>query len=269
MVTLQGLDSAAVVVCDHVEGVVSAPQGPFHGPLAHGFACGAHIPVHVSGPWNALDDPVRDYQENRETLADSWGVETAADWSRQVDYLLAGQNIGTGGGRRAERAPQMLRQQGHYDLLTWQNAVGNWARRQRNSRPRSTSMVALAGVITRYESRFRTDGLLPQNGMVTSVFGYDFGRAVNMARWGFGGRFCDYPTAERIVLRAGELCRQHYTSWADFSAGYALGRVIRFDEEQYGHMYVSVRGPAPPADDRPDQSVVARAVRIGCASWDD
>lgn len=234
------LHSGGVVVCDHVEGVVSAPQGPFWGPLAHGFACGAHIPVHVSSPWNALDDPVRDYAENRESLADSWGVTTAADWSRQVEYLLGGMNIGPEVDAVLNVRRVLLRHQGHYDLLTWENAVANWARRHGGD---VDEMVRLAGVVTRYESRFRTDGLLPHDGIVTSVFGYDFGRAVNMARWGFGGRFCDYPTAERIVLRAGELCRQHYTSWGDFSAGYALGRVIRFDEERYGHMYVSVLGP--------------------------
>lgn len=223
-----------------MEGVVSAPQGPYFGPLAHGFACGAHVPVHVSSPWNALDDPVRDYQGDRETLADSWGVETAEDWSRQVDYLLAGLNVGTEADAVLTVRRTLLRQQGHFDLVTWQNAVGALARVQR--RP-ADGLVELAAVITRYESRFRTDGLLPPDGIVTSVFGYDFGRAVNLARWGFGGRFCDYGTAERIVLRAGELCRQHYSSWADLSAGYALGRVIRFDEEQYGHLYLSVLGP--------------------------
>lgn len=232
-----------MVVCDHVEGVVSAPHGPFHGPLAHGFACGAHIPVHVSSPWNALDDPVHDYERIRETLADSWGVETAEDWGQQVDYLLGGLNIGTETDAVLNVRRTLLRQQGHYDVQTWETATANWARWQRKEPTSVDELVALAGVITRYESRFRTDGLLPHNGVVSSVFGYDFGRAVNMARWGFGGRFCDYPTAERIVLRAGELCRQHYASWPDFSAGYALGRVIRFDEEQYGHMYVSVRGP--------------------------
>jgi hypothetical protein len=58
-------------------------------------------------------------------------------------------------------------------------------------RGRGRRRAGLAAVITRYESRFRADGLLPPNGIVTSVFGYDFGRAVNMARWGFGGRFCE------------------------------------------------------------------------------
>ncbi len=206
----------------------------------------AAVGVHVLPEQRDLDDPVRDYTENRESLADSWGVTTAEDWSRQVDYLLGGMNIGPEVDAVLNVRRTLLRRQGHYDLLTWQNAVGGWARQQRGEPAEVDEMVHLAGVITRYESRFRTDGLLPHDGIVTSVFGYDFGRAVNMARWGFGGRFCDYATAERIVLRAGELCRRHYTSWTDFSAGYALGRVIRFDEEKYGHMYVSVLGPHRP-----------------------
>jgi hypothetical protein len=220
-----------VVVCEHVEGVVSAPRGPFFGPLAHGFACGAHLPVHVSSPWNAMDDPVRDYRRDRERLADDWGVETEDDWARQVDYLLAGLNTGPEVDAVLAVRRALLRRQGHYDLSTWQGAVGG------------AEGAALAGVITRYESRFRTDGLLPPDGVVTSVAGYDLGRAVTMARWGVGARFCDHATAERIVLRVGELCRRHYSSWADLSAGYALGRVVLLDEERYGHRYASVLGP--------------------------
>jgi hypothetical protein len=230
-----------VVVCEHVEGVVSSPAGPYFGPLAHGFACGAHIPVHVSSPWNALDDPVRDYQENRESLADGWGVGTAEEWAKQVEVLLAGRNVGTEIDAVLNVRRQLVRQDGHYDLPTWRTAVENWAGWQKVEEVEE--LVASVDVITRYEARFQADGILPPNGIVSSVFGYDFGRAVNMARWGYGGRFCDQRTAESIVLRAGELCRQHYTSWPDFSAGYALGRVIRFDNETYGHMYVSVRGP--------------------------
>ena len=98
-------------------------------------------------------------------------------------------------------------------------------------------------MITRYEARFRADGLLPLNGIVNSVLGYDFGRAVNMARWGFGAGFCDARAAESVVLRAGQLTRQYYATWSDFGAGYALGRVLRFDNEEYGHMYDSVLGP--------------------------
>jgi hypothetical protein len=53
----------------------------------------------------------------------------------------------------------------------------------------------------------------------------------------------DHRTAESVVLRASQLCRQHYASWEEFSCGYALGRVLRFDNGEYGHMYESVLGP--------------------------
>lgn len=230
----------AVVVCDHVEGLVATPAGPFYGPLAHGFACGAHIPVHISSPWNALNDPVRDYDEDRAALADSWGVTTEEGWRRQVDYLLAGLNVGLEIDGVLKLRGRLLHQHGTCDPTVWRDAVRSWARGQRGD---PDELVGLVGVITRYEARFRADGVLPPHGMVNSVLGYDFGRAVNLARRGHGGRFCDYRTAEAVVLRAGDLCRRTYTSWADFSAGYALGRVIRFDNEEFGHMYVSVRGP--------------------------
>jgi hypothetical protein len=230
-----------VVVCDHVAGVVSAPPGPYYGPLAHGFACGAHLAVHVSGPWNALGDPVRDHERDRGSLADGWGVETAEDWSRQVGYLFAGLNVGTEVDAVLDVRRTLLRGQGHFDLPVWQDAVAAWARRRR-APAEVGALVETAAAVTRIESRFRTDGLLPPEGIVTSAFGYDFGRAVTMARWGHGARFCDRQAAERIVLRAGELCRRHYTSWADFSAGYALGRVVRLGEERYDHRYASVLG---------------------------
>jgi hypothetical protein len=125
----------------------------------------------------------------------------------------------------------------------WRHSINEWGQWRSVATEQLQDFAACAGVITRYEARFRADGLLPPNWVVNSVLGYDFGRAVNMARWGFGARFCDHRTAESIILRAGELTRQYYTSWADFGAGYALGRVLRFDKEQYGHMYDSVLGP--------------------------
>ncbi|HEX2133615.1 MAG TPA: DUF1266 domain-containing protein [Actinophytocola sp.] len=222
-----------MAVCDHVEGLVATPTGPFYGPLAHGFACGAHIPVHVSSPWNALGDPARDHRAARAALADSWGVTTAEGWRRRADDLLAGRDLRFGVGPDADAVLDVrrrLREHGPVDPTAWRRAVPD-------------ELVPLVGVITRYEARFRADGILPPDGVVNSVLGYDFGRAVTLARRGHGARFCDRRTAEAVVLRAGEQCRRHYRSWADFSAGYALGRVLRFDQEQYGHMYVSVRGP--------------------------
>lgn len=219
---------------------MATPAGPFYGPLAHGFACGAHIPVHVSSPWNALNDPVRDFDEDRMALADSWGVTTPEGWRRQVDYLLAGLNVGLETDAVLKLRRQLRQRHGNCDPAAWREAAREWARGQQAD---PDEIAGLVGVITRYEARFRADGVLPPNGTVSSVLGYDFGRAVNLARRGYGGGFCDQVTAESVVLRAGELCRRAYRSWADFSAGYALGRVIRFDNEEYGHMYVSVRGP--------------------------
>jgi hypothetical protein len=83
--------------------------------------------------------------------------------------------------------------------------------------------------IGRYEERFRADGLLPPGGFVRGTQAYDLGRAVNMARWGLEAQFCDQATAERLIIEAGERCRPHYGSWAELSAGYALGRVLRLD----------------------------------------
>jgi hypothetical protein len=229
--------------CGHVDTLVNAPRGPFFGPLAHGFACGAHIPIHNAQAWNALVDPVGGCQETRDSLRDSWGITTPQGWREQADRLLAGENIGPETDLLLQLRRDMLGRYGRCDLPAWRDAIDRWAQ-VRNAEPVMVrGLTDTAGMIIRYEARFRADGLLPPNGIVNSVLGYDFGRAVNMARLGFGARFCDYRAAESIVLRAGELTRQYYVSWADFGAGYALGRVLRFDNEEYGHMYESVLGP--------------------------
>jgi Protein of unknown function (DUF1266) len=229
--------------CGHVDTLVSAPRGPFFGALAHGFACGAHIPIHNAQPWNALVDPVSGYQETRDSLRESWGVNTPEEWREQADYLLAGENVGPETDLLLQLRRDVIGRNGRCDLPSWREAISAWGRWRAAEPVTVKELTDTAGMIIRYEARFRADGLLPPNGIVNSVLGYDFGRAVNLARWGFGGRFCDYRAAESIVLRAGELTRQRYASWADFGAGYALGRVLRFDNEEYGHMYDSVLGP--------------------------
>lgn len=66
---------------------------------------------------------------------------------------------------------------------------------------------------------------------------YDYGRAVNLARWGLSARYCTPADAEQAIVYAGALGKSAHRSWEDFSAGYALGRVLRFDEEEYGPFY--------------------------------
>jgi hypothetical protein len=229
--------------CGHVDTLVSDPRGPFFGPLAHGFACGAHIPIHNAQAWNVLMDPVAGYAEARELLSESWGVTTSEEWRAQVDHLLAGENVGPETDHLLRMRRDLIGRYGRVDLPMWRHTIAGWGQWRKVGTEVVTELSAQAGVIIRYESRFRADGLLPPNGIVNSVLGYDFGRAVNLARWGFGARLCDFRTAENIVLRAGELSRQYYTSWEDFGSGYALGRVLRFDNEEYGHMYESVLGP--------------------------
>lgn len=97
----------------------------------------------------------------------------------------------------------------------------------------------LIGRIARYEQRFRADGLLPEDGWVRSVEGWDHGRASQMARWGLATRYGTLDDAERGVLRAGEAARGTYRSWEEFSAGYSLGRCLHFDEEEFGDWYTS------------------------------
>lgn len=100
-------------------------------------------------------------------------------------------------------------------------------------------MQRLIGRIARYEQRFRADGLLPEEGYVRSVEGWDIGRASQMARWGLGARYGTLEEAEGAVLRAGEVAGETYRSWAEFSAGYLLGRCLHFDEEEFGEWYDS------------------------------
>ncbi|MEU6060383.1 DUF1266 domain-containing protein [Streptomyces sp. NPDC047097] len=98
-------------------------------------------------------------------------------------------------------------------------------------------MDELVRRIIRYEARFRADGLLPPDGWVSTAAAYDYGRAVGLARWGLAARFCDPHQAEQAIVHTGALSRAAYGSWQDLSAGYALGRVLRFDDEEYGPYY--------------------------------
>ncbi|MCZ1006558.1 DUF1266 domain-containing protein [Streptomyces lydicus] len=58
----------------------------------------------------------------------------------------------------------------------------------------------LIGRITRYEGRFRADGILAASGRVRSVLAWDYGRTSWMARWGVGARFTDIPEAEEALV---------------------------------------------------------------------
>ncbi|KUJ68115.1 hypothetical protein ACZ90_21285 [Streptomyces albus subsp. albus] len=215
--------------------------GPRQGPLAHGLACGAHLAVHQGVLWNDIGDVYDDYTCDVKGLRDDWGTTDHTTWQRQLTFLLRGQNTS----RRVEFVLDVRREAarehgGPIDEDTWRKRLTaalaesdlaeDWAQR-------------LVSRTLAYEERFRADGLLPEGGFVRTALGYDYGRAVGFARWGVGARYAEPAEAEKAILRAGALCQERYRSWEDFSAGYTLGRVLRFDEDTFGHYYEGALEP--------------------------
>ncbi|MER0241470.1 DUF1266 domain-containing protein [Streptomyces sp. HSW2009] len=233
---------------DHDAGaLLTKYTGPLRGPLAVGLACGAHLSVHRRALWNDLTDVYADYRADTKILREAWGAASAAQWRRQLDFLLAGQNSPP----QPEFVLRVRRAIARHtagagasvDSTLWQRTAVETLRERGTAEAEVAEVRALIRRIIRYEARFRADGLLPADGYVGSAAGYDFGRAVSVARWGLGARYADGAEAEAAVITAGVLCRRHYTSWADFSAGYVLGRVLRFDDESFGPMYASALAP--------------------------
>ncbi|MFB7664422.1 DUF1266 domain-containing protein [Kitasatospora sp. NPDC056138] len=226
------------------DALVTRFTGPLQGPLAHALACGGHLAVHNQVPWNEIADVYWDYAEDVTLLSETWGCDTLEEWQEQLEHLIKAQN--------SPWAPEFVlrlrrnavaQHKQALDPTWWRAAVSNTLTTRGCPAEEVEEAVEVIGRITRYEQRFRADGVLPPDGFVTSAVGYDYGRAVNFVRWGVGARFCTPETAERIVPIAGALVREHYDSWEEFSAGYLLGRVLRFDEEEFGHMYTSALRP--------------------------
>jgi hypothetical protein len=207
--------------------LVTDPDGASWGRLAAALAVGAHLAVGNGTAWNALAGGPGD----GELLERDWGVTDAAGWREQMDALLDARN--------SDPAIQMVldRRERGAGEREWRAAIAAWCREHDIAEETVREVVELSGTIRRYEARFRADGLLPPDGRVESVYGYDFGRAVNMARWGLGAGYCDAEEAEKCVLAAGYRANQVYTSWGAFSAGYVLGRMLRFDEGEFGEWY--------------------------------
>ncbi|MEU8307116.1 DUF1266 domain-containing protein [Actinomadura sp. NPDC048955] len=210
--------------------LVTDPGGAAWGRLAAALAVGAHLAVGNGVAWNRLAD--RDgARDDRVLLERDWGVTDSEGWREQMDALLDARN--------SDPAIQMVldRRGRGTGKRAWQEAIVAWCGERDISEQTVREVVELSEAVLRYEARFRADGLLPPDGRVESVFGYDFGRAVNMARWGLNAGYCDEEEAEKRVLTAGHRAHQVYGSWQEFSAGYVLGRMLRFDEGEFGEWY--------------------------------
>jgi hypothetical protein len=202
---------------------------PVDGPLAFGLACGAQMAVNQGVAWNDPAGTGFTKLALREQLADVWGVSGPGDWQRTMDRLLAERKDDPAG------VAVELRDGDVVDLVAWQRII------ERSEVVNRSAVVAATERIHRYEERVRADGLIPADGVVSSLRAYDWGRAVNMARWGVRAGYCDQATAERGVLRAGELCAKRYGSWEELSAGFGLGRMLSFDDADFPLHYVELR----------------------------
>lgn len=236
--------------------------GPLHGPVARGLAVGAHLAVANGEFWNALAYHGNGYTRERERLRTMWEITDTAGWLDVLQRMLEA-DIVSPVWEFALRVRRVLASDfaGPVDVEHWRYAAESGLRRsaERAAEPRLTpdgvtvaqprpaaevegeiaGVRRLIGRITRYEQRFRADGLLPDGGWVRSAEAWDYGRASQMARWGVATRYGTLQDAERAVIRAGEKARGAYRSWTEFSAGYCLARCLHFDEEEFGSWYAS------------------------------
>lgn len=214
------------------------PQGHFYGPLAHAYACGAQMAVTNEVPWNIVfSSSPNDVEQKREMLRSSWGVHDAGGWRSTLDTLLGDQSSD-----QCASIVMGIRRQlvGYYrgliDPGTWQGAIANWCG-QNGCRDLQPTLMETMGRIVRYEASLMGDGVLMGGDYVRDMIAYDFGRAVNFARWGVHAQYVGPRAAEAFILHAGAQSRRHYNSWAEVSAGYILGRSLRFDNDEYGEFY--------------------------------
>ncbi len=215
------------------------PNGPFHGPLAHAFACAVHISVNNGALWNSPNRACGccDVWQKREGLAEDWGIESPDDWRRQQESLINGASSNASASLLLEIRHRIAWQtRAPVPPGSWYQAIAGWC--QENHRDNAyQQLVALAGMILTYEDRFVVDGLLPRGAVVNDIRAWDTGRGVNMARWGVHCGYADARTAHWYAVRAGELSRQYYSSWMEFSAAYILGRCLHFDRGEFGFRY--------------------------------
>lgn len=232
--------------------------GPLQGPVAHGLACGALLFVRDGYPWNAMAYHGRGYPGERKTLQEWWGVTNPVEWNNQQRGLLALDGANPVWEFALSLRRTIAREFGGFvDTAYWRDAVAKVLRHRdagetvitpdgvttSDPRPAAETETRVKGVqhligrITRYEARFRADGILDENRYVTSVDAWDLGRASGMARWGLGARYCGLKEAESAVAEAGRAAARSHRSWQDFSAGYILGRCLHFDDEEFGDWY--------------------------------
>ncbi|MGW2327600.1 DUF1266 domain-containing protein [Streptomyces sp. NPDC001700] len=249
--------------CDHshqhmrlraVEGDMAAS-----GALAHGLGLIGLLSVSNGDLWNTRAYHGTGYTGEKRRLKEWWGITSREEWRSCEERLLDAELV-SGVWEFVLGVRRALSREfgGHVEVDQWRQAAEQVLRRGSEETeyrlsadgvtkvgPRDSADVTaqiagvqrLIGRIARYEKRFRADGLLAEGKFIPTVEAWDYGRAVGMARWGLGARYCDQREAENAILRASRLGRANYRSWEEFSASYILGRCLHFDEEEFGSWY--------------------------------
>ncbi|MEW1657430.1 DUF1266 domain-containing protein [Streptomyces sp. NPDC093707] len=205
--------------------------GPLQGPVAQGLACGAPLAVHHSVPWNELGTAFLDYSADAETLRGQWSVTDPVSWQQRFDQMLGGAFVPAD----AEAALR-ARAAGAEEAKGAEGAEESDGSAEKASADGGDA-PAVPELVDRYEERFRTEGLLSAEGRVVSLVALDLVHAIGLVRWGLGARLCGPPQAEQAVARVLARAREVYGSWEEFAAGYALGRVLAFDNGWFGQAY--------------------------------
>ncbi|WP_063780515.1 DUF1266 domain-containing protein [Nonomuraea sp. SBT364] len=227
-------------LCDRVETRrTGAPEGE---AMLRGLACGAHLCYANGDAWNTLDWHGAGYSGEVRRLAEAWGIDDRDDWSGTQERLLAGEVSPWLWQFTLDGRNWLVREAGQADPALWRDSVEETVRRHVDEDVDALvkGLRDLVGQIMRYEARFRADGLLPPGGYVRSVAAWDLGRATMVARWGRGARYASEAEMRDAIERAGRSAQTVYGSWAEFSAGYVLGRCLHFDEETFGEWYTDV-----------------------------
>lgn len=219
--------------------LITTRRGPTRGPLAHGLGCGAHLAVLNGVVWNStINSYWGHYVSNLQHLRSGWGIDGPVAWSEQLGHLFKVLNtepviefVLAMRRRLAGPAAATLPAQ------VWCRELVSWAQAEALHGEEIEHALRMIGRIMDYEAAFRIEGLLAADQVVHTVAAYDYGRFVNLVRWGLEARYCDRATAEPLIARAGALSQAVYGSWQDFSVAYTLGRALRFDEGEFGPCY--------------------------------
>lgn len=152
--------------------------GPLQGPVAHGLACGALLCVNNGSLWNAMGWHGTGIHDERERLLEWWGIASRQEWYVSEEQLLHGR-MSSPMWEFALKIRRALSDElggAAVEAGLWRHVTeGSMRSRAKESGDSEGLEDAIDAVqhfigrVTRYESRFRADGLLAENSQVRSA----------------------------------------------------------------------------------------------------